>query len=304
VYLISIVFIAVNTILIVKEYYWGLIIPLVLIIFLLFIFSLDKVIFIITFLTPFAVNVRSFDMGFGISIPTEPLMLGVLLIFFLKLFYENSVERRFLRHPVTLAILINLFWIFITSLTSEMPLVSFKFLLARLWFIVPFYFIIIKIFKKFDKISLFLWLYIVPLSVVILYTLYNHSLSGFEEEAGHTVMTPFYNDHTSYGAVLALFLPFIFVSVFSKANTKSQRVLKLTVLVLFVMALVFSYSRAAWLSVAVAIIIYVIILLKIKFKWIALVTVIVVSGFIIFQDEYLRVLKKTQESHQQISLII
>jgi len=290
--LISIVFIAVNTVLIVTENYWGLVIPLVLIFFLLFIFSLDKVILIITFLTPFAINVRSFDMGIGVSVPTEPLMLGVLLIFFLKLFYENTVEKKLLRHPVTIAILINLAWILITSLTSELPLVSFKFLLARLWFIVPFYFIITKLFKKFENISLFLWAYIIPLAAIILYSLYNHSLTGFEEDPGHRVMTPFYNDHTSYGAVIALFLPFIFISVFNKENTKSQKLWKFGVLALFVVALIFSYSRAAWLSVAAAIAVYIIILLRIKFKWLALVVVILVSGFFVFQNEIFESLEK------------
>ena len=42
---------------------------------------------------------------------------------------------RILNHPVTYAILFYLFWILVTSVTSSMPLVSFKFLLARIWFI-------------------------------------------------------------------------------------------------------------------------------------------------------------------------
>jgi len=292
VYLISILFIAVNTVLIVKEYYWGYILPLLLIFVLLFIFSLDKVIFIITFLTPFAINIRSFDLGVGVSIPTEPLMLGVLLVFFLKLFYENSVDRALLKHPVTIAILINLVWILITSLTSELPLVSFKFMLARLWFIVPFYFIGVKLFRKFENISLFLWLYIIPLSAVILYTLYNHSLTGFEEDPGHVVMTPFYNDHTAYGAVIALYLPFILGSIFNKDDLSSRKLLKFGVFSLFIVALIFSYSRAAWLSVGAAAVVYIVILLRIKFRWIALMVIVLVSGFLVFQNEIFESLEK------------
>lgn len=292
VYFISAVFIVVNTIFIVNDFYWALLLPLLLIVVLLFIFSLDKIILIITFLTPFAINVRSFDIGIGVSVPTEPLMLGVLLVFFLKLFYENTIDKKLLRHPVTIAILINLAWIFITSLTSELPLVSFKFLLARLWFIVPFYFIGVKLFKKFENINLFLWLYIIALSVVIFYSLYNHALTGFEEDPGHVVMTPFYNDHTVYGAVLALFLPFIFVSIFNSENSGSRKFTISAVFVLFVVALIFSYSRAAWLSVAAAVFVYFIILLKIKFKWIALFTVVIVSGFFLFQNEIFDKLEK------------
>ncbi len=292
VYLISAVFIVINTILIVNEHYWGYILPLILLFVLLFIFSLDKIILIITFLTPLAINVRSFELGIGISIPTEPLMFGVLLIFLLKLFYENTIDRKLLRHPVTIAILINLAWIFITSLTSEIPLVSFKFLVARLWFIVPFYFIGIKLFREYKNIGLFLWLYIIPLSAVILYTLYNHSLCGFEEDPGHVMMIPFYNDHTAYGAALALFIPFIFGSIFTSERSSSRRFTITLVLVLFVIALILSYSRAAWISVGAALLVYFTVLLKIKFKWLAIITVVLVSGFVIFQNEIFENLEK------------
>lgn len=292
VYVISAVFIALNTILIVKEHYWGFILPLILVFVLLFIFSLDKIILIITFLTPLAVNVRSFDLQLGISIPTEPLMFGVLLIFLLKLFYEDSVDKKFIKHPVTIAILINLSWIFITSLTSQIPLVSFKFLLARLWFLVPFYFLGVRLFRKFENISLFIWLYIIPLSGVILYSLYNHSIAGFDEDLGHHVMVPFYNDHTAYGAAIALFLPFIFINIFDREKTTSKRFSIFAVFVLFVVAIILSYSRAAWISVAAAVVVYLIILLRIKFKWLALVFVILVAGFFSFQNEIFEKLEK------------
>ncbi len=98
-------------------------------------------------------------------------------------------------------------------------------------------------------------------------------------------MTPFYNDHTVYGAVLALFLPFIFGNIFNSENSGSRKFTISAVFVLFAVALVFSYSRAAWLSVAAAVIVYFVILLKIKFKWIALFSVVLISGFFLFQNE-------------------
>ena len=39
------------------------------------------------------------------------------------------------------------------------------------------------------------------------YTLVRHAGFGFEKDAGHWVMKPFYKDHTSYGAVLAMAIP-------------------------------------------------------------------------------------------------
>jgi len=192
IYLISIVYIVLNSILIANEFYWFSVLPALILVLLLYLFSLDKLIFLITFLTPLAVNIRDFDLGFGISLPTEPLMAGVLLIFIIKLFYKNSIDKKLLKHPVTIAILINLIWIFITSITSEIPLVSLKFLTARLWFIVPYYFVAIQIFKNYRNIKLFPWIYVIPLIGVIFYTIYRHASYGFDSEIAHWIMSPLF----------------------------------------------------------------------------------------------------------------
>jgi len=84
-----------------------------------------------------------------------------------------------------------------------------NFFAARLWFVIPFYFLGVILFKKIRNISWFVWLYMVSFLVVIVYTTYNHSLHGFEEKAGHWVMEPFYNDHTAYGAIVAMFIPVV-----------------------------------------------------------------------------------------------
>jgi hypothetical protein len=195
--------------LILKEFYWSLLLPVVVIIVLLYIFSLDKVLLLITFLTPLAINFQNFDADLGISLPTEPLMFGVLIIFLLKVLSGFPYDRNIIRHPLTIAILINLGWILITSLTSEIPLVSIKFFVARLWFVIPFFFAGVVLFKKFNNIKLFSWLYLSALIIVIIYTIINHSQYGFDEETGHWVMTPFYNDHTAYGSALAMFIPVV-----------------------------------------------------------------------------------------------
>ena len=128
VYIVSALFIALNTFLIVHEYYWATLIPVGLMILFLYVFSLDKLLFLIVFCTPLAINFRDFDIGIGVSLPTEPLLFGVLLFFIIKIANKNVFSEKFLKHPITITILIYLAWMLITSITSEMPLVSFKFL--------------------------------------------------------------------------------------------------------------------------------------------------------------------------------
>ena len=90
--------------------------------------------------TPFSLNVKLKDFGLAISLPGEPLMAGILILFILKVLYDIKIEKKILYHPITIAIIINLSWIAITTVTSTMPWVSFKFFLARLWFIICFYY--------------------------------------------------------------------------------------------------------------------------------------------------------------------
>jgi len=282
--------------LILKEYFFiSILIPIALIITVLYLFALDKLILLIVFLTPLAINISNLEMGLGISLPTEPLLFGVLVLFIAKVLFSNYIDKRIIKHPVSVFVIINLIWIFFTSLTSEIPLVSFKFFLARLWFVIPMYFIGVMIFKKLGNVKLFIWLYAISLLGVIAYTLVNHAQYGFNEEAGHWVMTPFYNDHTAYGAILALFIP-IFVGLsIDKSYSKTMRLASIAVLFILIVALIFSYSRAAWISLVLGLAVYIIIRLRIKFRWILLTFGILLTIFFTFKWEILDALEKNKQ---------
>jgi O-antigen ligase len=234
-------------------------------------------------------------MGFGISIPTEPLMLGVLIFFFIKVLFEGKYETKVLKHPLTILIFINLIWLLFSSITSEMPVVSFKFLLARLWFLIPFYFMTLLMFKSIHTIRQFLWLYVFALVIVIFYTLYHHSLWGFTEEAGHWVMTPFYNDHTAYGAILTMYIPVVFGFILNKYYGPGTRFLAFVVFAILIVALFFSFSRAAWLSLALGIGVFIIVMLKIRFRWVFATSAILIILFFTFQQQILDTLEKNKQ---------
>jgi len=295
VYGASAAFIAVNAYLFLHNELWGLAIPFVLLLLILYIFSLDNVLLLVTFLTPFAVNIKEAEFGIGISLPTEPLMFGVLLLFILKLLHERFYDHRIMKHPVTIAIVINLVWIFITCFTSEIPIVSIKFMIARLWFVIPFYFAGILLFMDLKNVRKFNWLYIIPLVLVIFYTLYNHSTYGFDKPHSNMVMKPFYNDHTAYGAIIALFLPFFTGLSFSRQFKRSYRLLAFFVLAILVTGIIFSYSRAAWISVAAALGAFLLVRFRVRFYWILFALVVGVGLFFMFQYQFIDKLEKNKQ---------
>ncbi|MCX6270201.1 MAG: O-antigen ligase family protein [Bacteroidetes bacterium] len=301
VYLVSILFILANAYLVYKEYYWGFIIPVVLLLIILYIYSLDKVLLIIVFATPLAVIYRDPEYGAGISLPTEPLLAGILLVFLLRELYLHDFDKRVWKHPLSLVIIFNLFWMLVTTFTSENIVVSLKFFLARLWFVIPCYFVISQFFKEKKNIHLFIWFYVIPLIGVVFYTIYNHSLWGFEEDPGHWVMTPFYNDHTAYGAILAIFIPITVGLCFNRDYNKTMRLVSFIASAILVLAIFLSYSRAAWVSVVAALLLMVLIVFKIRLRTIFLMTIGAVALFVMFQNQiFMKLEKNKQDSSSNI----
>lgn len=274
VYGISFIFLVANAYCIAHEFFWlNLVPPLLLVIYLAFT-KLDKLLLFCVFLVPLSVNFSSAEIRLGLSVPVEPILVGILLLSAIRLIYSGKLNRDLLRHPVTITILFNLAWIFITSLTSQMPLVSFKWLLSRLWFVIPFYFLGYYMFADYKNVRRFLWLYILPLTLVIGYTIYQHWLFGFEEDPAHWVMSPFYNDHTAYGAALAMFFPALVAFAFHSNYSNNVRIIAGILLVIFTLALILSYTRAAWVSLGGAFGLYMVLYFRIKWQYIAFIILV------------------------------
>ena len=259
-----------NAVMIYFDHFQLLLIPFFLIVIYLYLFHLDVVFLLIVFFTPFSFNFEDLSIGgVGFYLPTEPLLLLFTIIFLLKSINRNSskIDLLHYKHPITILIITQLAWILITSLTSEHPLVSFKFFIARSWFITPIFFYGIHFFKQGkNRIIQFLWAFIIPVFIVSVYTIVSHYNHGFSEEAGHWVMWPFFKDHTSYGAILAITIPMVVFLLF-ETKRLSLKYLLIFILSFLLIALYFSYTRAAWLSIIGALLIYLLYYYKIKLKW-------------------------------------
>jgi O-antigen ligase len=262
---------------------------------LLAIFSFDKILYVVVFFTPLSLQLSEIMPGlpFDMSLPTEPLLFGILLLFLMKFILMGQFDRDIMKHPVTLAIYFSLFWILVTSLTSTMPVVSLKFFLSRLWFVVGFYLLTAKIFESGKKVEFYIWLYTIPLMIVIFYSTYRHLGYGlWDKQAAHFVVNPFYNDHTSYGAVIAMYLPFLFGFSFTKIYTPTTKIVIYIVLGILLLGLTLSYARAAWLSMLAALAIWAFMRLKIRFKPLFITFLVLLSLIFIFQGQILMYLER------------
>jgi putative inorganic carbon (HCO3(-)) transporter len=293
------VFLGVNAIMIAKEQFWWLLIPYVLVVIGMTLFALDKLMLFLIFSIPLSITMSPEAFQAEASAPSEPIMAAVTLMFFFKIFQKGDFDIRMLRHPLTIVIISYLTWMFITSITSELPLVSFKQLIARLWFVIPMYFVLGQVFRyRFHYIKKSFWYYLMPLTAVAIYTMIIHYQHGFSKSASTWVMFPFYKEHTIWGAVLALYIPAAFGLLVRLEKQLNVRAVALFVTLVLVAAVLTSYTRAAWVSLIGAFGVYLIFKLKIKLK--ALIIIGIAGILILFSMED-TIRKKFEKNRQDSS---
>lgn len=298
-------FVAANTYVIADEKYWTLLIPFILGVFYLAIYHVDYLLAFIAFMTPLSTSLDELEIyspiGIEMSLPTEPLLFGIMIITWMKMINDSHLFRGLYYHPISRCIAIYIFWIFFTSFSSSMPIVSFKVLLTRLWYLSSFFLLAYLWFQDRKNVHFFLKCYLFGLSIVAIYTLIQHSIMDFDHDAAHWVMSPFFKDHTSYGMSLALIFPLaIYLCV--TGETFNQKIIYGFCVLLILVAIIFSYTRAAWLSLMFASFVFIFMKLRVSFSVIFSTLILLISFLFVFQTELLVSLEKnSQDSSDSFS---
>jgi putative inorganic carbon (hco3(-)) transporter len=295
---ILISFIALNSIMLALEIFYVPLVPVILLFLALALVSMDRFLLLIVFFVPVSIPLSWLTEGLSIDmyLPTEPLLAGLLLLYLLKYLMGERIDLKVLRHPVTLAIYFQLSWLFIASLTSTDPLVSFKMLASRIWFIVGFYLLATQLFRSEKRMHTYVWLFIAAFTGVIIYALINHMQYGLDNQVmAHRVAYPFYNDHTSYGATLGFLLPvLVALFLFIKRENINIRFLMGLLILLFIFATVVSYTRATWVSILASLVFWVILKLKIRFEIVLAGAVLLTGLFLSVRTELIMKLEQNR----------
>lgn len=295
-YVISAIVVAIGLYFVIKkDTYLAFALPAVIGILLLYVFSLDKVLLLTAFITPLSINIEKITGGLSVSLPAEPLLAGILVMFIAKTIFERRFNSKIAKYPISIVIYVMFIWMIATTITSEMPVVSVKFIVSRLWFIIPSYFLCALLFKDPKNISKFIWYYMAGLIIVVFYTISNHAMHGFDGDTAHWVMTPYYNDHTAYGAALAVYIVLCAAYMFMPNISKIKKLGIIATFCLLLLAIVLSFCRASWISLIAALGVLACVRLKIKFKYIAAVIVVLAGLFFTFQHQIFYSLSKNDQ---------
>lgn len=293
---VSAAFILLNCFALMREFLYLPIISAGLILVYLLIFKVDLLVYLMALVTPFSIFIENEKINLSISFPGELIMISLTVLFLIRILYDLKIERQILKHPLTIAILCYLFWIFVTSITSELPLVSFKFLASKIWFIVACFFMVVQLIKKDTKrIVHYFNAYLFSLALVIIIVTIKSAQLGFMEHGMHWIQKPFYNDHTAYGAAIAFFIPITVSFFFLPQSTKWLKIYYIGILAILMVGLYFSFCRAAWLSVIGSLGVYLAIRWRIKFSWLVLGGTMAVALFFFFASDILYQMGKNKQ---------
>lgn len=249
-----------------------------------------KVYFLLIFCIPLSTEIH-LPGGLGTDLPTEPIIVALMLIFgvFVLQRGHQATGRQFLTHPITLLLLAHVTWIFATTLSSELFLVSLKFSLAKTWYVVVFFFLTGYLIRDERDFKTIFWLVFIPLVFTVVITMIRHAGYGFSFRDIHRVLHPFQRNHVNYAATLALFFPILFLATgWYRRYSRLWWLLTLTGLFLLV-AIYLSYTRAAYVALFIAVGAYVAIRLRMVRYVLAagVLAVVVLIGTMVYNSRYL-----------------
>ena len=299
--LLILVYVAAATIGLLREQMWELLLPLACAAIALCVLRLEETLIFIAFCTPFAVDMALFE-GMELSLPTEPLMILFSAVFMFRVLVVKGYDKALLRHPVTVVLLISLTWMLVTALFSQDVAVSLKYWAARLWFVIPFFFGATMIFQGPRRIRQVYTAYAVALAAIVILTTLKTLGNTQDLQVLHRVMRPFYNDHTAYGCVTALFLPCAIHYTLERDAKIWQRLFYLALVAVLGVGVAFSYARAAWISLVGALGVWLLVRWGLKVKWMIALIAVGVALFFAHQSDILYQMgKNTQDSSLTVS---
>ncbi len=237
---------------------------------------------------PFAIEL-DLPGGFSTDFPTEPFMwLSCFLLPVYLFINHRKLSFQFVFHPVFILLMIHFFWIIVTSITSDEPIMSLKYTLAKSWYLVCFIIIPLLLFKDIKDFKTWGLVIFVPLVITIIIILIRHSQYGFTFSTINNAVIPIYRNHVDYACCLGILLPFFWFmrQWFDHPWIKRFFIFGMG---LMLMGIYFSYTRAAWVCVPLAIGSYFIIryrLMRIAIP-LALAGGVLLVGYLSYDNHYI-----------------
>lgn len=227
--------------------------------------------------------------GFSTDFPAEPMMWMVCILLIGYVFvHHQKLDFSFLFHPVFILLLLHFFWIIVTTILSDVPLISVKYTLAKSWYLVCFILVPLLLFRDVTDFRQWGLYVLVPIVITIVIILIRHSRDGFAFAMINQAVMPIYRNHVDYAALLGIIFPYLWI-LRSWFKSPGLKILLAVSIILFLAGIYFSYTRAAWLCVPLGLGVYFLIRLRLLRFLIPLSVALGLTlvGWLAFDNTYL-----------------
>lgn len=236
---------------------WPVGIPIGLLILWLLVTDVKMAFWLAMACIPLSIEVELIPASLSTDFPSEPMMwLLTLAGIGWWITQQHQLNMRFLMHPVTLVLLAHLAWMGVAVLTSEDVFVSFKWYLAKGWYVIVFYFLAARMLQTERDFKQLLWWFFLPLLFTVLFVIIRHGMKGFEYLAVNYVMGPFFRNHVMYACLLAIFIPFLWYGTYWYPRWGFRWWMLVLGIGVLLVGIYFAFTRAAYVALVVAIMLY------------------------------------------------
>ncbi|MDA0944057.1 MAG: O-antigen ligase family protein [Bacteroidetes bacterium] len=272
--------------------------PLIVVVALGLVFRTETTILLFGALAPLSINFQDLGAGLGLALPTEPVYILAFMAIVVWFMLKGQFDKRLLKHPIVLAVLAYAGWLWLASAFSSMPMVSFKFSLARTWYIVVYFFFVLRLFRQYQTIHQFLKLFAFFTLTLVVITLVKHAADGFARSSSYGISWPFFPDHGMYAAAIAFAVPILaFYTFNARAMGFSMPWVPLLAFALLILlfGILVSYTRATWLSLIAAMGVFALLKMKVRFGYIVLLLLVGGTVALSQQDQILYSLEANKQ---------
>jgi O-antigen ligase len=207
--------------------------------------------YVLFLLLPFSQEISLFG-GLSMDVPSEPLMLALTACVGTALMLGTGQLRpREWLNPILVILALMLLWTAIDTFFSVDTLKSFKYLLAKVWYIVPFLLGTLLIVRRPNDTWRFVAWYTVGACLSVLYVASRHATKGFSFADINWALRPFFRNHVIYATILALLVPFVWYALRAARNGGARLAWRIGLGILL-FGLLTSFTRASILSLPIA----------------------------------------------------
>lgn len=192
--------------------------------------------------------------GLGTDLPSEPLMWLLTLIavaWFVR--HYRELTPAYWRNPLAFFLLAHLCWLTVSTAISTDFIVSLKFLLAKGWYVVVFFFLAGRVLQQEADYRRLIWYFFLPTLMTVLVILFRHSQVGFSFKDVNYVLAPFYRNHVMYACLLAVFMPFVWFGAGWYRRWSAKWLLLAFGILVLLIGINFAFTRAAYVALVAAI---------------------------------------------------